>query len=207
MNRLVIIDYGMGNLRSVQKAVERVGFSAPIIDDPDAVRRADRLILPGVGAFADAIDCLRRKNLVEPIIEFIRRGSPFLGICLGLQMLFDESFEDGRHKGLGIIPGTVERFDPNPPDGPRIKVPHMGWNRIRIRGAAPVLDGVPDGSHMYFVHSYYVKPADPSVVATETDYGLPFTSMVWKDNLFATQFHPEKSQAHGLRLLLNFCRI
>jgi len=207
MSRLVIIDYGMGNLRSVQKAVERVGFSAPIIDDPDAVRKADRVILPGVGAFADAIDCLRRKDLAEPIIEFIRRGSPFLGICLGLQMLFDESFEDGRHAGLGIIPGTVERFDPATPGGPRIKVPHMGWNRIRIRSAAPVLDGVPDGSHVYFVHSYYVKPADPSVVATETDYGRPFTSMVWRDNLFATQFHPEKSQAHGLRLLLNFCRI
>jgi len=207
MSRLVIIDYGMGNLRSVQKAVERVGFSAPITDDPEAVRTADRIILPGVGAFADAIACLRQKGLVEPIIEFIRRGRPFLGICLGLQMLFGESFEDGRHAGLGILRGTVERFDPNPPGGVRIKVPHMGWNRIRIRGAAPVLDGVPDGSHMYFVHSYYVKPADPSVIATETDYGVPFTSMVWKDNLFATQFHPEKSQAHGLRLLLNFCRI
>ena len=205
MAGLVIIDYGMGNLRSVQKAVERVGFAAPITNDPEAVRTADKLILPGVGAFADAIACIREKQLVEPILESIRRGSPFLGICLGLQMLFEESFEDGRHAGLGILRGTVERFTPHAPDGSRRKVPHMGWNRIRIRATAPMLAGVPDGAHMYFVHSYYVKPADPSVVAAETDYGGPFTSMVWKDNVCATQFHPEKSQTHGLRILLNFC--
>ena len=205
MAGLVIIDYGMGNLRSVQKAVERVGFAAPITNDPEAVRKADKLILPGVGAFADAIACIREKQLVEPILESIRRGSPFLGICLGLQMLFEESFEDGRHPGLGILRGTVERFTPDAPDGSRRKVPHMGWNRIRIRATAPMLAGVPDGAHMYFVHSYYVKPADPSVVAAETDYGGPFTSMVWKDNVCATQFHPEKSQTHGLRILLNFC--
>ena len=205
MAGLVIIDYGMGNLRSVQKAVERVGFAAPVTDDPDAVRKADKLILPGVGAFADAIACLREKQLIEPIRECIRRGSPFLGICLGLQMLFEESFEDGRHAGLGILRGTVERFSPDAPDGSRLKVPHMGWNRIRIKAKAPVLDGVPDGAHMYFVHSYYVKPTDRSVVATETDYGAPFTSMIWKDNVSATQFHPEKSQTHGLRILLNFC--
>ena len=205
MAGLVIIDYGMGNLRSVQKAVERVGFAAPITNDPEAVRTADKLILPGVGAFADAIACIREKQLVEPILESIRRGSPFLGICLGLQMLFEESFEDGRHPGLGILRGTVERFTPDAPDGSRRKVPHMGWNRIRIRATAPMLAGVPDGAHMYFVHSYYVKPADPSVVAAETDYGGPFTAMVWKDNVCATQFHPEKSQTHGLRILLNFC--
>jgi len=207
MARLLIIDYGMGNLRSVQKAVERIGFEAPITSDPDAVLKADRLILPGVGAFADAIRCLNEKNLGEPIRQCIRRGTPLLGICLGLQLLFDESFEDGRHAGLGILRGTVERFDSQPLGKPRLKVPHMGWNRITIRRPAPVLEGVPDGSHMYFVHSYYVKPADPSVTATETDYGGPFTSMVWKDNLVATQFHPEKSQTCGLRILTNFCRM
>lgn len=204
---LLIIDYGMGNLRSVQKAIERVGLDAPITDDPDAVRKADKIVLPGVGAFADAMNALHDKGLVEPIKESISAGKPFLGICLGLQMLFDESFEDGRHRGLGVLAGTVERFDPAPAGRPRLKVPHIGWNRIRIKSTAPVLDGVPDGVHMYFVHSYYVKPSDPGVIATETDYGLPFTSMVWRDNVFATQFHPEKSQAYGLRMLANFCRM
>lgn len=207
MTDLLIIDYGMGNLRSVQKAVERVGFAAPISSDPDAVLKADRIILPGVGAFSDAIKCLHEKNLAEPIRQCIRRGTPFLGICLGLQLLFDESFEDGRHQGLGVLRGTVERFNPHPPGKPHLKVPHIGWNRIAIRRSAPLLDGVPDGSHMYFVHSYYVKPADASVISTETDYGVCFVSMVWKDNLFATQFHPEKSQTCGLRILTNFCRI
>jgi len=205
--RLVIVDYDMGNLRSVQKAVERVGFSAEISGDPAAVRRADKLILPGVGAFADAMNALTQKGLVAPIKDYIASGSPFLGICLGLQLLFDESFEDGRHSGLGVLPGTVVKFDPRPPGGPHLKVPHMGWNRINIRRQAPVLDGVPHGAHMYFVHSYYVRPADPRVIAAETDYGGPFTSMVWRDNLFATQFHPEKSQAAGLRMLSNFCRM
>jgi len=204
---LLIIDYGMGNLRSVQKAVERVGFDAAVTDDPDAVRRADKIILPGVGAFADAINALHQKHLVDPIEEFIRSGSPFLGICLGLQMLFEESFEDGPHRGLGVLAGTVEKFDPAPPGRPRLKVPHMGWNRIAVRKKAPILDGVPDGVHMYFVHSYYVKPADRAVIAAETDYGGFFTSMIWRDNVFATQFHPEKSQAHGLRMLSNFCRM
>ena len=204
---MLIIDYGMGNLRSVQKAIERVGFDAPITDDPDAVRKADKIILPGVGAFADAMNALREKDLVDPIQEFIRSGSPFLGICLGLQMLFDEGFEDGRHRGLGVLAGTVERFDPAPPGQQRLKVPHMGWNRIAVRKDAPILDGVPDGVHMYFVHSYYVKPTDRAVIATETDYGALFTSMISRDNVFATQFHPEKSQAHGLRMLSNFCRM
>lgn len=207
MLKLVIIDYGMGNLRSVQKAVERIGFDAPVTDDPDAVRKADKIILPGVGAFSDAMNALREKDLIEPITQSIRAGAPFLGICLGLQMLFDESFEDGRHRGLGVLKGTVEKFDPAPPGQPRLKVPHIGWNQIRVQQQAPILDEVPDGVHMYFVHSYYVKPSDPSVTATETDYGAAFTSMVWKDNVFATQFHPEKSQAHGLRMLLNFCRM
>jgi len=206
MTNLLIIDYGMGNLRSVQKAVEHLGFQAAISDDPALAASAGRIILPGVGAFADAMACLAAKGLVEPVRAFIREGRPFLGICLGLQMLFEESFEDGRHRGLGILEGTVERFAP-PAGGPPLKVPHMGWNRIAIRRPAPVLDGVPDGTHFYFVHSYYVKPADASVIAAETDYGGPFTSMIRKGNLFATQFHPEKSQACGLRLLGNFCRL
>lgn len=207
MTDLLIIDYGMGNLRSVQKAVERVGYEAPVSDDPDAVRKADRIILPGVGAFSDAMAALQSKDLVEPILEAIGAGKPFLGICLGLQMLFDESFEDGRFQGLGVIGGTVERFDFSATGFGHLKVPHMGWNRIGIRQPAPILEGVADGAYMYFVHSYYVKPLDQAVVATETDYGSPFTSMIWKDNVFATQFHPEKSQAYGLRMLLNFCRI
>ena len=203
----LIIDYGMGNLRSVQKAIERVGFDAPITDDADTVRKADKIVLPGVGAFADAINALHNRGLVDPIKESVGAGTPFLGICLGLQMLFDESFEDGRHRGLGILAGTVEKFEPAPPGRPRLKVPHMGWNQIDIKSPAPILDGVPNGVHMYFVHSYYVKPSDPEVVATETEYGAPFTSMVWRDNVFATQFHPEKSQAYGLRMLANFCRM
>jgi glutamine amidotransferase len=203
----LIIDYGMGNLRSVQKAIERVGFDAPITDDADTVRKADKIVLPGVGAFADAINALHNRGLVDPIKESVGAGTPFLGICLGLQMLFDESFEDGRHRGLGILAGTVEKFEPAPPGRPRLKVPHMGWNQINIKSPAPILDGVPNGVHMYFVHSYYVKPSDPEVVATETEYGAPFTSMVWRDNVFATQFHPEKSQAYGLRMLANFCRM
>jgi len=201
MSKNVIIDYGMGNLRSVQKAIERVGYSAVVSDDAEAVRSADKLILPGVGAFADAMAALREKNLVEPVCEFIRTGKPFLGICLGLQLLFDTSRENGEHTGFGIIEGTVEPFERRPVGGKKVKVPHMGWNRIRIRAQAPVLAGVPDNAWMYFVHSYYVKPADSSFVAAETDYSITFASMVWKNNIFATQFHPEKSQAHGLRLL------
>jgi len=204
---LLIIDYGMGNLRSVQKAVERVGFIASVSDDPEAVRKADKIILPGVGAFADAINALHERGLAKPIREFIRCGSPFLGICLGLQLLFGESLEDGRHSGLGVLAGSVEKFDPAPLGRPRLKVPHMGWNRIAIREPAPILDGVPDGVHMYFAHSYYVKPADPAITVTETDHGALFTSMVWCDNVFATQFHPEKSQAYGLQMLANFCRM
>jgi len=205
--KIVIIDYDMGNLRSVQKAIERVGYSAEISGDPAAVRSADKLILPGVGAFADAIAALEAKGLVEPVRSFIASGSPFFGICLGLQLLFDESFEDGRHRGLGVLAGTVEKFDARPAGGPHLKVPHMGWNRINFRRNAPLLDGVVQGAHMYFVHSYYVKPADPAVIAAETEYGGPFTSIVWSNNIFATQFHPEKSQAAGLRMLLNFCRM
>ena len=197
---IAIIDYQMGNLRSVQKAFERVGYPATITSDPDQVRRADKVVLPGVGAFEDAIAELRRRGLVDPLRQAIDQGRPFLGICLGLQLLFDVSYEGGRHEGLGILAGEVVRFEV-PAD---CKVPHMGWNQAHIVRPAPILREVRDGAHFYFVHSYYVVPRDRQLVAVETDYPAPFCAMVWRDNLFATQFHPEKSQAAGLAVLRSF---
>jgi len=192
---IVIIDYQMGNLASVQRAFQRAGHEAVITSDPDRVAAADKVVLPGVGAFQDAMEELRRHGLVQPVRDAIAAGRPFLGICLGLQMLFDVSFEDGEHAGLGILPGKVVRFDL--PSG--YKIPHMGWNQLGIRRPTPVLEGIDDGSYFYFVHSYYVVPDDPAVVVVETDYARPFCSMIWHENLYATQFHPEKSQANGLR--------
>lgn len=200
---LAIIDYQMGNLRSVQKAFEKVGHQATITSDPEVVRRADKVVLPGVGAFEDCVAELRKRNLVEPIRETIERGKPFLGICLGLQILFDVGYEGGRHEGLGVLPGEVVRFDvPG-----EYKVPHMGWNAAQVRRRPPILKGLSQEPNFYFVHSYYVVPKDANVVATETDYAGPFCSMAWRDNLFATQFHPEKSQAEGLQLLKNFAEL
>lgn len=200
---IAIIDYGMGNLRSVQKGFERVGHSATITNDPREVAQADKVILPGVGAFGDAIAELRRRDLVPAVREVIESGKPFLGICLGLQMLFDVGYEDGQHEGLGILPGEVVRFQVPP----EFKVPHMGWNQLQVRRPAPILAGLPEQAHAYFVHSYYVVPRDRSIIATETDYSGLFTSMIWRDNLYATQFHPEKSQADGLRILRNFAEL
>jgi glutamine amidotransferase len=197
---IAIVDYQMGNLRSVQKALERVGHAAVVTDDARELARAERIILPGVGAFRDAIAELRRRELVEPIKEAIASGKPFLGICLGLQLLFDVSYEDGEYEGLGVLPGDVRRFEVPA----EFKVPHMGWNTVSLRRRPPLFDGVEDGRHFYFVHSYYVVPQDEGVIAGETDYHRPFCSMIWRDNLVATQFHPEKSQADGLRLLKNF---
>lgn len=197
---IAIVDYGMGNLRSVQKALEHVGHEATITDSPALLAEAERVILPGVGAFADAMHELHQRQLVEPLRTAIASGKPFLGICLGLQLLFDVSYEDGEHQGLGIVPGEVVRF--NAPPG--VKVPHMGWNTLTIRRRPPLLEGIEEGSHVYFVHSYYVVPRDAAVVATETDYAGKFTSMIWRDRLYATQFHPEKSQEVGLRILKNF---
>jgi glutamine amidotransferase len=200
---IAIIDYQMGNLRSVQKALERVGHPALVTSDPAEVERAEKVVLPGVGAFEDAIAELRRRELVEPIKNAIAAGKPFLGICLGLQLLFDVSYEGGQHEGLGVLPGEVVRFDlPH-----EYKVPHMGWNQARVVRSAPVLAGLESGTHFYFVHSYYVVPRNPEVVALEVEYGRPFCAAVWRDNLFATQFHPEKSQADGLRLLKNFAEL
>lgn len=202
---ITIIDYGMGNLRSVQKGFEKVGFAVKVTADPADLRDAEKLVLPGVGAFKDCMDNLREGGFIEPILRHVESGRPFLGICLGLQLLFTESEEFGRHPGLGIIPGKVVRF---PGDmhiaGEELKVPHMGWNQIRLRQDAPVFRGVADGSAVYFVHSYYVIPDDPTVVAAVTDYGIEFCAAIRRENVMAVQFHPEKSQQIGLRILKNF---
>jgi glutamine amidotransferase len=200
---IAIIDYGMGNLRSVQKAFEKVGHQAVVTSDPAQVAAAAKVVLPGVGAFEDAAAELRRLDLVRPVLQAIDSDKPFLGICLGLQLLFNVSYENGRHEGLGVLRGECVRFDlPQ-----EYAVPHMGWNQLNIRRPAPVLSGVAEGVYVYFVHSYYVVPKDAEVIAAETDYGGPFCAMVWRDNVFATQFHPEKSQAEGLRMLKNFAEL
>ncbi len=200
---IAIVDYGMGNLRSVQKALEKIGQSAEIVTRPEQVRSAERLILPGVGAFRDAIHELQRLKLVDPIREHIRSDKPFLGICLGLQLLFDVSYEDGEWPGLGVLAGDVVRFPPSA----ELKVPHMGWNTLEPTGPVKLLQDLPSDASVYFVHSYYVVPRDPSVIAARTTYGVPFTSMVARGNMYATQFHPEKSQKVGLKLLSNFAGI
>lgn len=197
---ITIVDYQMGNLRSVQKGIERIGGEARISSDPSEIAAADKLILPGVGAFGDAMAEIRRRDLAGPIRDFIDSGRPFLGICLGLQLLFERGFEHGEHEGLGVLAGDVVRFELPP----SFKVPHMGWNTVSKRSEAPILADTPDGTYFYFVHSFYVRPTDPSVIALESDYGGKFCAMVWRDNLFATQFHPEKSQSDGLKLLNAF---
>ena len=200
---IAVIDYGMGNLRSVQKGFEKVGHQATVTSDPAEVSRAEKVVLPGVGAFEDAMAELRRRGLVDPVLAAIDSGKPFLGICLGLQLLFDTGFENGEHEGLGVLRGEVVRFE-LPAE---YSVPHMGWNQLSIARRAPILEGIDEGTYFYFVHSYYVVPRDPGVIATMTDYPEPFCSMIWRDNLFATQFHPEKSQADGLRMLKNFAEL
>jgi len=205
---ITIIDYQMGNLRSVQKALEFVGAEATVSSDPHEIAAAEKLVLPGVGAFRDAIDELRRRDLESPIRDFVASGRPLLGICLGLQLLFETGYEGGTHRGLGIFAGEVVRFQ-----GPRfagpdaLKVPHMGWNSVTKKSACPLLDELRDGAHFYFVHSYHVQPADPSVMALTCDYGGDFCAMAWRDNVYATQFHPEKSQADGLKLLRHFAEL
>ncbi len=202
---IAIIDYGMGNLRSVQKGFEKVGLDAVVTSDPKVVMEAERIVLPGVGAFPDCMRNLEQGGFVEPLLRVIEEGRPFLGICLGLQLLFTESEEFGTHKGLNLIPGRVVRF----PEGmtendEELKVPHMGWNQLSFKLRPPVFDGIAEGTNFYFVHSYYVQPEDSSVIATTTNYGFDFCSSVWKDNIVATQFHPEKSQEKGLAILKNF---
>jgi glutamine amidotransferase len=197
---VVIVDYGMGNLRSVQKGFEKVGASAVVTRDPGVIREAERLVLPGVGAFPECMRNLTGFGLVEPVLEVIRSGRPFLGICLGLQLLFDESEEFGLHEGLKVVPGTVRAFDRSM----GLKIPHMGWNRVFFSKESPIWWGIEDGSFLYFVHSYYVDPTNSTDVAAETEYGIRFACAVQRDNIVAVQFHPEKSQEIGLRILKNF---
>ena len=214
--KIAIVDYEMGNLRSVQKAFEKIGINAFITSKPSDLDSADKIVLPGVGAFQDAMDELNKKALIDPIIKSIKSGKLFLGICLGLQLLFDKSFEDGEHDGLGLISGEVVKFKNNDEFinnnnsgenrlNTKLKIPHMGWNRVCFtRDDIPIFRNIPDKSYMYFVHSYYICPKDVNIVIGLTDYGIDFPSVIAKDNIFAMQFHPEKSQKTGLDLLKNF---
>jgi glutamine amidotransferase len=202
---IAIVDYGMGNLRSVQKGFEKIGSQAIITADPRTLLEAEKIVLPGVGAFRDCMRNLEQGGFVEPLLRVIREGRPFLGICVGMQLLFTDSVEFGLYRGLDVIPGHVLRF----PEGMRqgdeeLKVPHMGWNQLSFKQRPPVCAGIDDAANVYFVHSYYVRPDDPAVVAATTNYGIEFCAAVWKDNIVATQFHPEKSQDVGLRILKNF---
>jgi glutamine amidotransferase len=203
--KIVVVDTGSGNLRSVEKAFVRVGGQPTISSDPDVIRRADKVVVPGQGAFGEFVRAVAARGLGEALGEALRSGRPFLGICLGMQVLFDESEEQGPVAGLGLLPGRVVRFRPR---DPTLKVPHMGWNAVRRTGGAagddPLLSGIPDEAHVYFVHSYHVVPDDPAATVLDCDYDGRFAAAVRKDNLFACQFHPEKSQAVGLRLLANF---
>ena len=222
---IAIVDYGMGNLRSVEKAFEKVGYDTVVTDKPEIIENADKIVLPGVGAFKDAIDGLQERDLIEPIKNHIKQNKLFLGICLGLHLLFTRSYEDGVHEGLDIVPGEVVRFNADRlnmgntgwqrevvgaldvlpvVNSQKLKIPHMGWNTIREKKDVSVLKGLPADPYMYFVHSYFVVPDRAEVIAAETEYGLPFVSMISIDNIFAMQFHPEKSQQYGLDILKNF---
>jgi glutamine amidotransferase len=196
--KIVIVDYGAGNLRSVARAVVHVGFEPSVTADPYDVLHADALIVPGVGAAADTMRNLREHRMVEPILEFIASGRPFFGVCMGQQALLSVSEEGGEHECLGVIPGRVKKLPPGQ------KVPHMGWNQVHQRTTHPIFEGIPDESYFYFVHSYAPHPDDESVVIGETDYGGVFASVLARDNIVATQFHPEKSGEMGLKMYANF---
>jgi glutamine amidotransferase len=200
--KIVIIDYGMGNLRNVQKGFEKMGYEAKLTRNKKEIERASAIVLPGVGAFKDCMENLEKYGIIDPLLRAIEKGKPYLGICLGLQILFSESEEFGAHKGLDLIQGRVAKFIP----GPEHKVPHMGWNTIEKKNENPMLQGIENGDFFYFVHSYYVIPQETKWISTYTTYGIPFVSSIWKENLFATQFHPEKSQQKGLRILENFIK-
>ena len=199
---IALLDYGSGNLRSVDKALRKVGAEVRVVTRPDGMKDARAAVLPGVGAFDDCITAMQRQELLGGVKDFIASGRPFLGICVGYQALFEKSEEfNSCAAGLGVFAGNVVRF----PSQPGLKVPQIGWNQIQIKqSACPLLRGIKDGSYVYFVHSFYPNPKDESIVATRTDYGGPFASAIWRDNVFATQFHPEKSQEVGLKLLENF---
>jgi glutamine amidotransferase len=200
--KIVIIDYGMGNLRNVQKGFECVRSEAKVTRNKKEIERASAIVLPGVGAFKDCMQNLEKFGLIEPLLRSIEKGKPYLGICLGLQILFSESEEFGSQKGLDLLRGRVVKFRPDPDH----KVPHMGWNTIEKEREVPLLQGIESGDFFYFVHSYYVIPEEKQWTATFTPYGKPFVSSIWKENVFATQFHPEKSQQKGLRVLENFVK-
>lgn len=197
---IAIVDYGMGNLRSVQKGFEKIGAKAIISRDPAQIKDSEKVVLPGVGAFPECMKNLANFGLIDPIIDFIKSDRPFLGICLGLQLLFDESEEFGLHSGLKVIPGKVKAFDRNM----GLKIPHMGWNQVIFQKDVPIFRNIPDGAWFYFVHSYYVDPSDKEDIAATTNYGIEFTCAVSRGNLYALQFHPEKSQDNGLKILSNF---
>jgi len=199
--KVVVVDYGAGNLHSVSRAVVNAGTRPLVTSNPSYLDDAEAVIVPGVGAAADTMSNLRRTGFVEPIRDYISSGRPFLGVCMGQQALFDVSEEGGEHECLGILQGRVVRFSNG------LKVPHMGWNQVRILKQHPIFDGVDDGSYFYFVHSYYPQPADPGVVIGETEYGVNFASVIARDNIVATQFHPEKSGEAGLRMYSNFLKI
>ncbi|MGL4423117.1 MAG: imidazole glycerol phosphate synthase subunit HisH [Gemmataceae bacterium] len=204
MAQIVIIDYGMANLRSVQKAFQATGHAAEITADPERIANATKLVLPGVGALRDAIHGLRETHLADAVLDHIHDGLPFLGICLGMQMLFTRGHEDGLHPCLDVIPGEVIRF----PRVPGLKVPHMGWNTLSVTAPdCPLFRGLPPNPAVYFVHSYYPTPLDSRVVAATAEYPTPFPSVIWHENIFATQFHPEKSQGIGLKMLQNFAEL
>lgn len=199
---IALLDYGSGNLRSVQKALVKVGADVRIVTGPAGLAEARAAVLPGVGAFDDCVQALQKQELLMATRDFILSGRPFFGICVGYQALFERSHEfNSQQPGLGIFKGTVVRFS----ESNRLKIPQIGWNRLEnIRSGCPLFQGVPEGSYVYFVHSFFPKPEDSSIIATQTTYGETFASSVWRDNVFATQFHPEKSQLVGLRLLSNF---
>ncbi len=199
---IAIVDYDMGNLRSVEKAFLKLGLEAKVTRSPKEILNASHIVLPGVGAFKDCMRNLDQYGLIDPLLKSIEAGKPFLGICLGLQLLFEESTEFGVHKGLGVLKGRVVRFPSAGAEG--LKVPHMGWNSINKKKESPLMNGITEGEYFYFVHSYYAAPDDAGATLTTTDYGLDFVSSIAKDNITACQFHPEKSQKAGLRVLKNF---
>ena len=211
---LAIVDYGRGNLRSVQNGFRQIGVAAQVSGDPETIAKADGVVFPGVGAFRDCMENLAARGLDEALRQVIGDGKPVLAICVGMQALLSESDEFGTTPGLDIVAGQVRRFpQPAPHSSPcdgtsqRLKVPHMGWNQLNLHRSCPLLDGLPERVYTYFVHSYYAIPTEPAVVVASTDYGVEFASVLWRDNLYATQFHPEKSQTWGLRILRNFAQL
>lgn len=202
MQMIAIIDYGMGNLRNVQKGFEYIGYEAVVTDDPRIIHDSSHVVLPGVGAFADAMENLKKTGLIESIYRSVEKGKPFLGICLGLQLLFDKSHEGGLFEGLSLLPGEVKRL----PEDKGIKIPHMGWNRLKYKGN-PIFENISEPAYVYFVHSYYVEPENPGDVIATVYYGMDIPVAVNMENVYGLQFHPEKSSGEGLKILKNFAKL